>query len=1133
MAGENLTVQQRTFLEKYLKGGIFNRGRDKKVTKSYEDYLPIEQTFKNLMLEMPGKDPRVQQLGGKAGPAMKLKTDGKFEEAGAALTPLIGEARNLRLTFERELAAAAQRFRDALGVLAPDDATAMQLTQQMQPHFTSQIKDIPAAIVALDQAALAAGNRAEELRKAYPKAKTDYTDALKDLPTTDSRTGAITGRAGPAMTAADPDIPKAVTLLGTLAAACVALKKTIKGEKDALLRDLAKLADPAGASKHEKAAMKTLRDAATNAVAAEYPDPAAFATARKAMAQLSKQIATAAQIGKLPKATAEKTRTAMEGFDKVLGDLEITPQVVADATQRRQQAETAFERATQDLLDAQAMPDDTPEAKKLRTAAEKRATAAYNQAQKKLDTETQRSKAVLGKKYLSDAVTFGALAPDAGRPLDPAIATKFIEAFEKQPDIAQSALQLAKRAKDPGKLADALPMVCDKVGSRFEHGGIGFSSASYARDYGASLLAQGDFLGGDYFDGLKAYLDTGAHFAPSVVGNGNGKSERQRTADRSGAMAGALLDKDGKLDFGNPGAKTALAQMKFSPDAVINPTPVLTQHMMRTFEQLSTGQNATDAANLINGIAAPTDKAGKNIVGKSLGKPANSPITDVETRTAVLKALMTPMDQGPVGSCFTTAPTRRFRDEKPVEALRGLTEVATKGKFTSATGVKVPAVTEVPDGEDPLLRGWEYSIASAAATETGSRERTILGNNIKNNPGVKKIVALMGGTNPVALLAAQNAIDSEMRDAFNFQYNPTKAVKDANDGSSSTGRYQIVETDEFGAPTGAPIETPDQFVEVMTRRILAKLKVAPTSVQGKKITEHLKNDMLVTITPAPPQVPYKALPNGDMPWEMQSGGLGLGPTRALYGGGVATTETLGLPSTSPVPSEGERSKEVLLSVIAQAQANPGDDYLTIDSRGCHEYNALPKEPSLRALIGKTPQETKKNVEALEKRGQDIAAKALPLDRAQNLYERQTSLWIDRMSDPTKRQELIKAIEDNRPTAPVTPGELKTRITTANKVAMDAIAEQRGGTPQEIAERKVAFAEYSEGEALNELATDLAPPQVVYADTNWGDGGAHSYFVMMPDPTTGELRMWQRTDPPGDVKPMARKDWIDKRMHVTK
>ena len=68
--------------------------------------------------------------------------------------------------------------------------------------------------------------------------------------------------------------------------------------------------------------------------------------------------------------------------------------------------------------------------------------------------------------------------------------------------------------------------------------------------------------------------------------------------------------------------------------------------------------------------------------------------------------------------------------------------------------------------------------------------------------------------------------------------------------------------------------------------------------------------------------------------------------------------------------------------------------------------------------------------------------------------------------------------------------------------------------------------------MNELTIDLAPPQVVYADTNWGDGASHTFFVMMPDPTTGELRMWKRTDPPGDLSPMARETWVDKGMDIT-
>ena len=55
--------------------------------------------------------------------------------------------------------------------------------------------------------------------------------------------------------------------------------------------------------------------------------------------------------------------------------------------------------------------------------------------------------------------------------------------------------------------------------------------------------------------------------------------------------------------------------------------------------------------------------------------------------------------------------------------MTGFAEVAYKGVFTAASGLKVPATTKLPDGVDPVLRSWEYTIASAAATEAGSRER--------------------------------------------------------------------------------------------------------------------------------------------------------------------------------------------------------------------------------------------------------------------------------------------------------------------------------------------------------------------------------------------------------------------------
>ena len=51
--------------------------------------------------------------------------------------------------------------------------------------------------------------------------------------------------------------------------------------------------------------------------------------------------------------------------------------------------------------------------------------------------------------------------------------------------------------------------------------------------------------------------------------------------------------------------------------------------------------------------------------------------------------------------------------------------------------------------------------------------------------------------------------------------------------------------------------------------------------------------------------------------------------------------------------------------------------------------------------------------------------------------------------------------------------------------------------------------WTEDEMTSSLLEATDPPYVVIADTNWGDHGSQTQFVVGPDPRTGELRIFAR------------------------
>ena len=171
MAGENLTPQQRAFVQKHLKLKLFSGGHDKKVTKAYERFLVVEQDFQNKIQALPGGDLRVQALGGRAAPAMKLKNEGKFDEAAQALSQVTPDVTSLGNTLTLEHREALVEYQQAIGPLPPEDPKTKTLVSQATPSLTSAVKDIPAAIIALDQFVKLAGTRSIEIRQAFQVAK--------------------------------------------------------------------------------------------------------------------------------------------------------------------------------------------------------------------------------------------------------------------------------------------------------------------------------------------------------------------------------------------------------------------------------------------------------------------------------------------------------------------------------------------------------------------------------------------------------------------------------------------------------------------------------------------------------------------------------------------------------------------------------------------------------------------------------------------------------------------------------------------------------------------------------------------------------------------------------------------------
>ncbi|MDR2396761.1 MAG: hypothetical protein LBD69_02830 [Puniceicoccales bacterium] len=196
-----------------------------------------------------------------------------------------------------------------------------------------------------------------------------------------------------------------------------------------------------------------------------------------------------------------------------------------------------------------------------------------------------------------------------------------------------------------------------------------------------------------------------------------------------------------------------------------------------------------------NGISPVAHQA----IRETLGLPPDAPITAKEAQQAALAALLAPLRQGNVGSCFATAVAINMHDTRPAEMLRDMAALIEKGYMERQNGfarVQIPfnqspfksptptGTASVPTGNqmassqqasqttgNPLLRCWEYTLATSAESQLGAFRNQQLG-----------------------ALACQvlGSIDaySFMR-CVSFTYDASKTITNSADGHSSMGAFKL------------------------------------------------------------------------------------------------------------------------------------------------------------------------------------------------------------------------------------------------------------------------------------------------------------------------------------------------------
>jgi hypothetical protein len=156
-----------------------------------------------------------------------------------------------------------------------------------------------------------------------------------------------------------------------------------------------------------------------------------------------------------------------------------------------------------------------------------------------------------------------------------------------------------------------------------------------------------------------------------------------------------------------------------------------------------------------------------------------------------------------------------------------------------------------------------------------------------------------------------------------------------------------------------------------------------------------------------------------------------------------------------------------------------------------------------------------------------------------MYTKIVKPILDAEADPTVKALLQTGFDAQMPTADLSPAELDKAVRDAVGPANAKRAETEAAawkaaqtapvTDEVLAAKEAALAAAKNDQAASWLATELVeacgPPEFVIADSNWGSGADHTFFVIAPDPATGEPLLWTKTIPPGTLRKAGR-DWVD-------
>jgi hypothetical protein len=460
----------------------------------------------------------------------------------------------------------------------------------------------------------------------------------------------------------------------------------------------------------------------------------------------------------------------------------------------------------------------------------------------------------------------------------------------------------------------------------------------------------------------------------------------------------------------------------------------------------------------------------------------------------------------------------------------------------------VPILDTVPEGENPLMRAWEYAGATSAARVANSNEGKQLnsalfggGSGADNLNAIKGVVGAdawadkMDNTKtppqlePGIRSKLRTAMNSELKFIYDAAPKPEGGPGGGGDGRSTDGGYAIFYKNK-------PVRSEEAFEKAVKEIALKTAGETEDSDKGKAI---------ISIIDDPK---FKAAILGDdgyKPWELDDGGMEDQATKALIGGNPSRVDTLPKREDTDTDTRGERTRKILDGLLKNIGGKTDDLYPigTAGDDANHAFNGLPNHPSFAKL--KDPNSGDKIKAELLDPGKKIATDKMPAEQAAKLFDKQVGDIISEWGNPDDKA--LKEALKKRPTKEMTPKELSNHVKKSVEKLRKAEAKNRAeayvkkaikdgmkykGKP--ITKKDVGWIAKrfdkkldaaAEAEFDKMLMKEFKPPEVVVADSNWGGPDNQILFVIAPDPKTGDLRMFEKDAFSGEMTPI-KDNWVD-------